>query len=143
MNKHGNYKIGAYFHEHKHPSSVEEYNGGVYFAGNQQLTDDTEVFSQIGLSPKRNNHNHFYSVGLKQTNVFKQRPDDYMGLAMAYAGIDSNPNGGEMIVELIYQCQLCEHVYLRPDIQYIMNPAGTEYKLNNALVALIRFGVEF
>ena len=46
-------------------------------------------------------------------------------------------------VELIYQCQLCEHVYLRPDIQYIMNPAGTEYKLNNALVALIRFGVEF
>ena len=51
VNKHGNYKIGAYFHEHKHPSSVEEYNGGVYFAGNQQLTDDTEVFRKIGLSP--------------------------------------------------------------------------------------------
>ena len=142
-NKRGNYKIGGYFHQHNDSTNEEQQNGGIYFAGNQQITDKIDVFSQIGLSPKRNNHNHYYSIGLKYSDIFKNRPDDYMGMAVAYAGIDSNPNGGETVIEIIYQCQICSNVYIRPDIQYIVNPAGTDQKLGNALVAMMRFGVEF
>lgn len=142
-NKRGNYKIGGYFHQHNDSINEEQQNGGIYFAGNQQITDKIDVFSQIGLSPKRNNHNHYYSIGLKYSDIFKNRPDDYMGMAVAYAGIDSNPNGGETVIEIIYQCQICSNVYIRPDIQYIVNPAGTDQKLGNALVAMMRFGVEF
>ncbi len=142
-NKRGNYKIGGYFHQHSDSINEEQQNGGIYFAGNQQIAEKIDIFSQIGLSPKQNNHNHYYSIGLKYSDVFKNRPDDYMGMAVAYAGIDSNPNGGETVIEIIYQCQICSNIYIRPDIQYIVNPAGTDLKLENALVAMVRFGVEF
>ncbi|MCE5332059.1 MAG: carbohydrate porin [Bacteroidales bacterium] len=142
--KHGSYKLGGYYHQHNDDIDKEQKNGGVYFVGNQKLTDNLTVFSQIGLSPKSiNNHNHYYSLGCTYSGLLHHRPDDYMGVAIAYAGIDSNQVGSETAVELTYHCQICSNIYVRPDIQYIINPAGTDTKLENALVGLVRFGVEF
>lgn len=140
----GSYKVGAYFHEHNDSINVEQENGGVYLIFDQQLTDKLAVFSQIGFSPKgRNYHNHFYSFGCNYTGLFKKRANDQLGIAVAYAGIDKNTVGSETAIELTYKLEINKNIYLRPDIQYIINPAGTATKLDNALVGFLRFGVEF
>lgn len=142
--KQGHYKFGAYFHEHDDTIDAEQKNRGFYFVGDQQLSDKWAVFSQIGLSPKSlNNHNHYYSLGLNAKGLIAARPDDQFGIAIAYAGIDHSTAGSETAVELTYQLELNKHIYLRPDIQYVINPAGTGTKLDNALVGFLRLGVNF
>jgi len=142
--KGGNYKLGVYYHQHNDDIDKEQKNGGVYFVGNQKFTDNLTVFSQIGLSPKSiNNHNHYYSLGCNYSGLLHHRPDDSMGVAIAHAGIDSNQVGSETALEFTYHYQICSNIYVRPDIQYIINPAGTDTKLENALVGFFRFGVEF
>jgi len=44
---------------------------------------------------------------------------------------------------MTYKLVINNNIYLKPDIQYIINPAGTAIRLNNALVGFVRFGLEF
>jgi len=142
--KTGTYKIGIYYHEHKDSLNTEKRDGGFYFVGDQQISDKLSVFSQIGLSPRKlNKNNRYFSAGLNYKGFINKRPDDQLGLAVAYAGIDDNSVGSETAVELTYKAQVTKNIYLRPDIQYIINPAGTDIKLKNALVGFIRFGIDF
>ena len=140
----GNYKFGVYYHQHNDTIAVEQKNGGFYFTGDQQISKKLFVFSQIGISPKKmNKNNRYFSIGLNCKGPSDIRPNDQVGIAVAYAGIDGNAVGSETAIELTYQFEVTENIYLRPDIQYIINPAGTEVKLKNALVGFLRFGVEF
>lgn len=142
--KDGCYKLGGYFHQHNDSIDVLQKNDGFYFVGDQQVSSKLSVFCQIGLSPKKKNKNNRYcGVGINCKSLFDKRHDDQFGLAVAYAGIDGNSVGSETAVELTYKLQLNRNIYLRPDIQYIINPVGTEAKLNNALVGFIRFGLGF
>ena len=90
-----------------------------------------------------NKNNRYLSVGLNCKGPFDKRPNDQVGIALAYAGIDGNKVGSETALELSYQLVVTKNIYLRPDIQYIINPAGTEVQLRNALVGFIRFGIDF
>lgn len=140
----GTYKVGIYLHEHNDSTNVEQENRGFYLIADQGLSSHLSVFTQIGFSPKALNlHNHFYSLGFNYKGFFKQRVDDEMGLAVAYAGIDGNNIGSETAIELTYLLKLNKHFYLRPDLQYIINPAGTNIKLKNAFVGSARFGIHF
>ncbi len=139
----GNYKVGIYYHQHNDTIDAEQKNGGVYFAGSQQITNYVTLFSQIGLSPKSvNSHNHFFSLGIKVDNFCKKRSDDRMGFAIAHAGIDSDRLRSETAFELMYHFCITENLYIRPDFQYIINPAGSGIKLKNALAGILRFGIE-
>ncbi len=141
--KNGKYKLGLYYHKHLDNTIVKR-NYGIYFVGEQQISDKISLFSQIGLSPTSINiHNHFYSLGMNINHLFPKRKEDVWGLAVAYAGIDGNQIGAETAIEMTYKFQVCDNLYIRPDIQYIINPAGTENKLENALVGFVRVGVEF
>jgi len=142
--KQGSYKFGVYYHQHNDTIDVEQRNGGLYFVGDQQITNKLSLFSQIGISPKGiNKNNCFYSLGVNYKGLFKNRYNDCMGLAVAYAGIDGNSVGSETAIELDYHLQINKNLYIKPDIQYIINPAGTDQKLQNALVGSVRFGVDF
>ena len=142
--RNASYKLGGYYHQHNDEIDREQKNGGLYFVGDQQLTSNLSLFGQMGYSPKKhNNHNHYYSLGMNFKELFNNRPDDQFGVAVNYAQIDGNDIGSETAIEMTYQYQLCENIYLRPDIQYIINPAGTDSKLENALVGFLRFGVNF
>ena len=142
--KNGNYKLGLYYHQHNDTVDIEQKNGGLYFIADQQLTDKLSLFSQIGVSPKNmNKNNYYYSVGLSYKGLFEKRQDDQFGIAIAYAGINGNAVGSETALEVAYQFEINKHIYVKPDIQYIINPAGTDIKLDNALVGFIRFGVGF
>lgn len=138
------YKVGFYYHQHNDTVNEEQRNRGFYFVGDQQLTKNIYMFSQIGISPKSlNTNNLYYSVGLRFHGLISKRPDDYFGCAVAHAGIHDNPVGSETAIECVYQFNVFDNLYIRPDMQYIINPAGTDTKLPNALVAFVRVGVEF
>lgn len=138
------YKFGFYYHQHNDTIDQEQKNRGFYFVGDQQITENLYVFSQVGVSPKHlNKNNLYYSVGCRYEGLFSARPKDYVGCAVAHAGIHDSSVGSETAIECVYQFQLNENIFIRPDVQYIINPAGTEQKLDNALVAMVRFHVEF
>lgn len=146
QNKTATYKFGGYFHQHNENTPQEKENGGVYFIADQEIyskgNSSLSLFSQIGFSPKsKNNHNHYYSLGLNYKGMFG-RVDDKVGLAFAYAGIDGNSLGSETAIEFTYHYQINKFVFLRPDIQYIINPAGTDRKLENAFVGFLRLGIK-
>lgn len=139
----GCYKLGGYYHEHNSPVVGYHQNGGFYFIADQDLNNNLSAFSQIAFSPNNiNNHNHFYSLGVNYKGFSKKRTDDVMGLALAYFGIDDALIKHETAIELTYKLQMNEHLFIQPDIQYIINPAGTGVKLNNSLVGIVRFGME-
>lgn len=143
----GSYKLGVYAHNHCDSTSDEVYNYGVYLVADQQIIKTLRggigLFSQIGVSPKKNANNYFLSLGVNWRAPFVSRPDDACGIAFAYAGMHHNGGvGGELSVEATYKFQACRNVYLKPDLQYVVNPAGTGSKLPNALVGLLRLGIE-
>ncbi len=139
----GIYKFGIYYHEHSDNNNNRFENGGLYILADQHLSDKLSVFSQIGLSPKTKNlHNHYISLGATYKGLFDNRTNDQFGFALAYAGIDSSSINSETVVELTYLWQISENISVRPDLQYIINPAGTSQKLKNAFVGFIRFGFE-
>jgi porin len=144
-NKIGIYKFGGYFYNHNDDTPIEQKNYGFYFIADQTFYTSQgyilSLFSQIGLSPKSKNiHNHFYSLGLNCKGIFG-RTNDQAGLAVAYAGINRNALDSETALELTYLYQINEFIYLKPDIQYIINPSGTGRKLENALVGFLRLGI--
>jgi porin len=139
----GNYKLGIYYHQHNDSVDVEQKNGGFYFSGSQQFSDKVTIFSQVGISPKSiNSNNHFFSVGMSIDNFSKKRPNDRFGFAVAHAGIDSDRLRSETAFELTYHLNVTKNLYIRPDLQYIANPAGTNTKLKNAFAGILRFGFE-
>ncbi len=139
----GKYKIGVYYHQHNDSLDAEQKNGGVYLTGSQQVLKYLTLFSQLGVSPKNiNSHNHYFSFGISLDNFLKNRPDDRFGLAVAHAGIDSDRKRSETAFELTYHLNVTKNLYIRPNFQYIVNPAGTDEKLGNAFVGILRFGLE-
>lgn len=143
----GNYKIGIYTHNHCDSTSEEVHNYGIYVVADQQLFKTQRggvgLFSQIGISPRKNANDYFLSLGVNWHAPFYKRSEDVCGIAFAYAGMHNNGGiGGELSVEAAYKFQICQKMYLKPDFQYVLNPAGTNRKLPNALVGMLRFGVE-
>ncbi|NWJ53127.1 MAG: carbohydrate porin [Bacteroidetes bacterium] len=147
----GTYKVGAYFHEHNSNSVSEiKNNYGFYFVGDQQvfLSKDNKkelsVFTQIGLCPKdKNTNNRFISMGTVYRGLFKNRVLDEAGIAFAYAGFSRKLVGNETAIELNYRLHVSDNIFIKPDFQYIINPAGTDNKLKNAFVSILRFGINF
>ncbi|MDR0893523.1 MAG: carbohydrate porin [Mediterranea sp.] len=138
----GSYKLGGYYYHS--PFNDVAHNYGFYFIADQDVTRQLSLFTQIGFSPKQYN-NHFFCVGGGVTlqNFSSKRPDDTMGLAANHACFRHNPCGHETAIEAIYHFQMTKEISLSPDLQYIIHPAGTDRYLNNALVAMLRIGVEF
>lgn len=140
----GTYKLGGYYHNHQYSTDGPHDNGGIYIIADQDISNQVSLFTQIGISPNSiNDHSHFYSFGLNYKEFCKKRPDDVIGLAIAYAGIDKSTIGGEKAIELTYKLSVNDNIFIQPDFQYIINPAGTGVELANAAVGFIRFGLEF
>jgi len=150
INHAGTYKLGAYYQQHNDSVGAFHNDYGLYAVIDQPIMHTSHkgliaLFSQLGISPRQKNSNNAYcSLGLHYQAPFANRPNDEAGIAVAYAGIhDNNSIGGETTLELAYHFQLNQNIYLKPDIQYIINPAGTDAKLPNALVGTLRLGIAF
>ena len=59
-------------------------------------------------------------------------------------GMLTNERGrDETAIELTYKVQVTSQIYLQPEMQYVVHPGGTDMKLKNATVGLVRLGLEF
>jgi len=146
----GSIKAGLYLHQHLSRQSTltdsdtsYRNNNGLYLLGEQQFwqkeNKNLGVFLQLGFSPKKVNASRYYvGMGLNYMGLFNRKGEDVLGLAIAHDGLQVFP-GKETVVELTYQFPVFSFMILQPDIQYIINPAGTGQKLDNCLAAILRF----
>ncbi len=152
----GTYKAGVYYHSHLQSvnqnaagdESVFEKNYGFYLLGNQTVMERGNstlgLFAQIALSPSKINlHNYYIGGGISCSGVFNNDGNDLFGAAFAHAGFNSSTIKNETTIEVFYKTHLTQNLFIQPDVQYIINPAGSSNNLDNALGALIRFGIIF
>ena len=60
---------------------------------------------------------------------------------MAYANLNHLSAENETVLELSYKIVLSDKIFIQPDFQYIISPAGAEVKVDNACIAIVRFGI--
>ena len=150
------FKVGAYFHSHKEPAVSEEMaspvrheNWGIYLLADQMLysgsrNNTLSAFLQASVSSESKNRNWYYlGAGLNYKGWLPSRLNDEWGLAVAHAGIRHHASGSETTLELTYKAYLCNNLFVQPDIQYVIQPAGTERVLPNVLAGILRIGFNF
>ena len=90
----------------------------------------------------------YVGAGVTRDGLFSARPDDKLGLALAYAKISDHAraasaldglplSSGEWAIELTYAAQITPALALQPDLQYIIHPGG-DSSLGDALAVGLR-----
>lgn len=146
------YKVGVYSHNHwfsnrSHASdSIHENNYGFYAIGDKMLwkhdNKSLSTFVQLGVGPAQYNQNYMYvGAGINYHGLFKNK-NDVAGLAIATARLKGVVES-ETTIEFTYKTDLNQKIYIQPDVQYIINPAGQGNKLGNSLEFTLRLGLAF
>lgn len=151
----GSLKIGAWwngrmfeaYHEHRSRHRFHGKSAGWYVTWEQLLWRENPeskgceqgigFFAQYGWAPKdRSEVEDFLGGGIQWTGALPGRDDDVLGLG-AFTVYFSDKAGFEKsyetAVEFFYKAQVFGWMALKPDIQYIKNPGGTN---NRSAVAL-------
>ena len=134
----GTYELGAFYH-------TAEKKYGVYANAEQEVwnngTRSLKPFAQVSYangSIKCDNYFHL-AAGLNFEGVFSKESNDMMGLA--FTSVFLADKKAETAIELFYQYQVTDNFVIKPDIQYIVNPAGMDFQVDNALVGMLRFAI--
>ena len=133
-------------------------NDGVYALAESRLTGEAggpgvSAVVRVGRANSAFNPIEYYlGAGVSYTGPFAARPQDQLGVAIAWAtlgapfieaealaGSDLAPR--EVAVELTYRAVLNEYVSVQPDVQYVFNPGGRDD--DDALVVGLRFEVTY
>jgi porin len=153
----GSYRAGIYYHSQLIETTDENNklklfnnNYGIYFIADQLIWKKPGsdggfgIFAQMALSPRAiNTHNRYFGIGMSYQGLIIKRADDKLGIALTNAGFSGNGKSDETIIEMCYKMQLSANFFIQPDLQYVINPEGTDQKLKNATVGFIRFGMTF
>lgn len=140
---------------------TEHHDMGIYLLGDFPVYRETvdrsqglSAFIRLGLANGEINRlNGYAGSGFVYTGSFKNRSDDQMGVAVAYAVNSSEfrdfmRTGGEATdaaetnIEATYLIHLYDQLNLQFDLQYIINP-NTDPSLDNAVVIGIRTQLSF
>ncbi len=134
----GTYELGAFYH-------TAEKKYGLYANFEQEVwnngTRSLKPFAQVSYANsemKCDNYFHL-AAGLNLESVFSKEGDDMMGLA--FTSVFLTDKKTETAIELFYQYQVTDNLVVKPDIQYIVNPAGMDFQVDNALVGMLRFAI--
>ena len=143
-------KLGTYIH-HRHISAVnnegviiDKYIHGIYSIGDLNLWNSEnksfDVFSQIGFCPNHNiDVDYYWGGGASYTGLLSRKSRDVAGIAVNVLHFNMR-NDNEAVAELTYQYNFTSNIYVQPDLQYVINPMGTDQKLNNSFVGFLRLG---
>lgn len=134
----GTYELGAFYH-------TAENKYGVYANAEQEVwnngTRSLKPFAQVSYAIgdiKCDNYFHL-AAGLNFEGVFSKECNDMMGLA--FTSVFLTDKKAETAIEFFYQYQVTDNFVIKPDIQYIVNPAGMDFQVDNALVGMLRFAI--
>ncbi len=154
--KEGTYKFGAYYHsglnefdeETQIMNTVFKNNYGFYVIADQTVYEQENrkigLFAQLGMAPpNKNEHAYYLGLGANYYGIFNKEGKDVLGLAAANLDLLKKNHDQETALELYYKYQINDNIAIQPDIQYIINPSGTEEQLPNALVGILRFYINF
>lgn len=90
---------------------------------------------------------NYVGAGVTLQNFNANRPEDVMGLAIAYAGSadrwrDSEGAGnGETTLELSYSTQVTDWLRLQPDLQYVVSPSA-DRSIKDVLIFILRAEID-
>jgi porin len=147
-------KAGVFFHQHCPESDVVNsetgnmlaYDYGFYMTGDHLVfssdRNTLSFFYQLGVCP-RNDNFAYLGAGCAYTGLFSKKRADVLGLAVANGMLTKERGQDETTFELTYNIQLTKHLYIQPEMQYVVHPGGTELPLENATVGLVRLGLKF
>jgi carbohydrate-selective porin OprB len=62
-------------------------------------------------------------------------------MGLAFTSVFLTDKKAETAIELFYQYQVTDNFVIKPDVQYIVNPAGMDFPVDNALVGMLRFAI--
>jgi porin len=108
------------------------------------------IFTHIGFNPQTSGLINFYiDGGLTYKGLIPTRDNDVVGVAAAYGHLSNEPQrdeersipGYEIVLEATYQVEVTPWLSLQPDVQYVINPSGTN--IANALVLGARTTLSF
>jgi porin len=153
----GSIKTGGYYHSHLKEMNEEtgftetvfDNNYGFYLIADQLVLQKSEgagvgLFAQVAVSPSGlNRHNYYLGGGINYSGIFNNDTDNLLGLAFAHAGFKNDSLKDETTIEMFYKTNIADNIFIQPDIQYIINPSGTEDILDNAVAVFMRFGINF
>jgi porin len=160
--------VGAWYYSARLPDIVEvEASGepvlhrgsrGAYLVADQTVWSASTgaralmAFVQLGIGDERVNQVGSYAGGgLTFAGPLPSRAQDEVGLAIASAMMGShfkrallpdNPSSAETTAELTYFAQFGARLAMQPDVQYVIDPGGTNAR-RNAFVAGLRIALAY
>ena len=140
----GTYELSAFYH-------TAEKKYGIYANAEQEVWNDgirsLKPFAQVSYADNTSASQHFsvsaiqnhfhLAAGLNLEGLFSKESNDMMGLA--FTSVFLSEKRSETAIELFYQYQITDNFLIKSDVQYIINPAGMEIPVDNALVGMLRF----
>lgn len=149
----GTYKLGVFTHNHlleknfnrSFPDSLNHSTFGVYAYADQKILARGErsldLFIHTGYSPSKTcSHDAYLGAGVSFYGWLSQAKDDILGLAIAHVNF-AEGIGRETAIELTWQKQVHQNIFIQPDLQYVIKPSGGIQGLDNFLVAILRVGL--
>ena len=153
----GAYKLGGFYDSGEFGDNrgrrQEHGNYGLYLVAEQELWHPEAngaralaVFGRLGVAPDDRNLVPLYlDVGLNFRGLLPSRIDDSMGLGFSHTELSDElvaGGGHEEVIELTYQLALGKHLFLQPDLQFIVRPGAVE-PAATAVVAGLRLTLSY
>ena len=149
----GTYKLGVFSKNNlvdrslrgEIPDSLNCNVHGLYFYADQLLFERGDrsiaAFTQMGYSPSKASVNDVYiGGGINYTGLFSKSNRDITGIAIGYQKLTGSLSY-ETVAEFTMKYSISDIATIQPDIQYIINPSGTDTDLKNALGVFLRLGI--
>jgi porin len=153
----GCFELGGYYHTGLTGTDettgllvkVFERNHGIYLFADKVLYDNHAarrigMFLQAAVSPRTINMQYYYlGLGVNCSGLFSAAGADEAGIGVAQAGFHNGTRDSETTFEFFYRYQLSPCLYIQPDVQFIIHPAGTGQRPANATIFFLRAGFSF
>lgn len=130
-------------------------NTGVYALAEQRVhqragePDDSEqgvyVLAQLGWADGDVSEAQWHAAaGVSLNGTFEGRDDDSTGIYVSWVGLneDAGFTEDEVVIETYYKVQVTPWASIKPDLQVIFNPGGTD-AYDTAVVGTLLFEVAF
>ena len=159
----GTYKLGGFYDsgqfEDNGGRGLHRGNHGCYFVAEQEIwhpegkaTRALAFFGRVGVAPDdRNTVPLYFDTGFDFRGILPSHVDDTLGLGFSYTQVSDGladkggieiGGGYEGVAELTYRMSLGEHVFLQPDLQFIIHPGAVE-SAATAVVAGLRLNIHY
>ena len=104
------------------------------------------LFGRVGMAERDRSRFHLtVDAGFSYTGLFEGRDEDILAMGLIWGKHSKDittTKSHETVVELTYQYQVSQSVFLQPDIQWIHRPSG-DSSIDDAWAFGLRFGLTF